>query len=88
MIKTVALGLAAFAALAATNPRQNAHAKVMIAHADKICGGETMGRFLCGGLTALASAGIEYDDRLMFSTARLGEVETIGILGQVVVLGQ
>lgn len=86
MIRTVALGLAAFAALAATNPRQPAHVKAMVGHAEENCGGEAMGRFLCGGLATLASAGVDYDDRLVFSTSRLGGIETIGILGQVVVL--
>lgn len=74
------------AVLAATNPREDAHARAMVSHSQKTCGDNQMARLLCGGATALASLGVAYDDHLLFSTARLGKTETVGVLGQVVVI--
>lgn len=73
------------AVLAATNPREEAHARAMVQHARQACGDGV--RLLCGGLASLATLAIDYDDHLLYSTARVGEVETIGVLGQVVVVG-
>ncbi|MBC7952256.1 MAG: hypothetical protein H7Z12_10630 [Rhodospirillaceae bacterium] len=74
------------AVLAATNPHEDAHARAMVSHSQKGCGDNAMARLMCGGATALASLGVAYDDYLLFSTARLGHTETVGVLGQVVVI--
>lgn len=86
MIKSLALCLALFAALAASNPREDDHARRMVEHSRDGCrqAGE-LGRLMCGGATMLATAGMDYRDHIVFSTARLGEVETVGVLNRVVV---
>jgi|AGTN01.1.fsa_nt_gi hypothetical protein len=88
MIKLmVPAGVAVFGVLAATNPHEDRHARAMIEHARQGCGGE-VARALCGGATALATLGVSYEDHLLYSTARLGSVETLGVLGQVLVVGE
>lgn len=87
MIKLMAPAAAGMlAVLAVTNPHQDAHARAMVNHAQKGCGDNAMARLVCGGATALASLGVAYDDYLLFSTARLGDTETLGVLGQVLVI--
>lgn len=80
MIKLMVPAVAVFAALAATNPHQDAHARQMVAFARQTCG------LLCGGAVALASPAVEYNDHLLFSTAQLGDTQTLGVLGKVLVV--
>lgn len=80
MIKIMVPTMAVLVALAATNPREDAHARQMVVSARQHCG------LLCGGVVALASPAVEYDDHLLFSTARLGDTQTVGALGRVVVV--
>lgn len=87
MTKSIALCLALFAALAASNPREDHHARRLVEHAGQHCGrAGDLGRLMCGGMATLATAGMEYRDHVVFSTARLGSVETLGVLGQVLVV--
>lgn len=88
MIKLmVPAGVAVFAALAASNPHEDSHARALIDHARQKCGG-TLAGALCGSVAALATRGVSYEDHLFYSTARLGPVETMGALGQVVVVSE
>jgi hypothetical protein len=87
MWKVMMPALAVVAALAATNPNEYAHSRHMVVHARDSCGGNPLNRMLCGGIAALASAGLRYDDYLLYSTAELGETRTIGVLGKIVVVG-
>ncbi|HSV29140.1 MAG TPA: hypothetical protein VLL76_06260 [Candidatus Omnitrophota bacterium] len=87
MIKLLTLCLAVFAVLAATNPRQDDHARKLVEHAQQGCAENPLGKLLCGGMAALASPTIDYRDHVVFSTARLGESETLGVLGKVMVIG-
>jgi hypothetical protein len=87
MIKLMApAAVGVLAVLAATNPHEDAHARAMVNHSQQGCGDNAMARLMCGGATALASLGVVYDDYLLFSIARLGRTETVGVLGQVVVV--
>lgn len=89
MIKVmVPAAIALLAALAATNPREDAHARAMVEHAKQRCGDAEIARLLCGGATALASLGVVYDDHLLYSTARLGDTETVGVMGRVVLVSE
>lgn len=88
MIKVmVPAGVAVLGVLAATNPHEDGHVRALVERAKQHCAdGGQVGRTLCGGATALATLGLRYDDHLLYSTARLGEVETVGALGQVIVV--
>lgn len=88
MIKVmVPAGLAILAVLAATNPHEDGHARALVERAKQHCSdGGQVGSALCGGAAAVATLGMAYDDHLLYSTARLGDVETIGALGQVMVI--
>ncbi len=87
MIKSFALGLALFAVLAASNPREDHHVRRLVEVARQDCdGGGDLGRLACGGLARLAAAGMDYQDHVLYSTARLGATETVGVLGQVLVV--
>ncbi|MEW5729724.1 MAG: hypothetical protein AB1918_17980 [Pseudomonadota bacterium] len=89
MVKSIAFGLALFAALAASNPREEHHARRMVERASQDCGrAGDLGRLMCGGMASLATAGMEYRDHVVFSTARLGSVETLGVLGRVLVVAE
>jgi hypothetical protein len=74
------------AVMAATNPREDDHARAMVSHAQAGCGSSKLSQLLCGGATALASLGVAYNDHLLYSTARLGNTETVGAFGQVFVV--
>jgi hypothetical protein len=80
--------LALLAVMAATNPDEPAHARAMISHAKGACTDNGMVRALCGGLASLATLAVAYDDHLLFSTARIGDMKTIGALGRVVVVSE
>lgn len=88
MIKVmVPAGVAVLGVLAATNPHEDGHARALVERAKQHCSESgQVGRALCGGATALATMGLDYNDHLLYSTARLGDVETVGALGQVVVV--
>lgn len=86
MIKSLTLALAAFAALAATNPKQDDHARKLVEHAQQGCAENALGKLLCGGMAALSTPAIEFTDNIVFSTARLGDAETVGVLGRVMVV--
>lgn len=90
MIKLVGLAaLILFAAMAATNPHEDGHARAMVERAEQSCtGGGEIGSALCGGAASLATMGIHYEDHLIYSTARLGGVETFGMLGQVFIINK
>lgn len=87
MIKSLALSLALFAALAASNPKEDDHARRIVDHARQGCerAGD-LGKLMCGGVAVLATTGMEYADHMVFSTARLGDTETLGVLGRVMVV--
>ncbi|HTH18242.1 MAG TPA: hypothetical protein VL974_16410 [Magnetospirillum sp.] len=76
------------AGLAATNPHEDAHARALVQNARKTCGDVAIAKALCGGAVALASVGLRYEDHLFYSTARLGDVHTLGVAGQVMVLSE
>jgi hypothetical protein len=80
--------LALLAVLAATNPDEPAHARAVVAHAKDACADNGAVRALCGGLASLATLAVAYDDHVLYSTARIGEVKTVGALGRVVVLSE
>lgn len=86
MWKVMVPALAVVAALAATNPNEHAHSRQLVTHARDACGDHELRRVLCGGVTALAVAGMRYDDHLLYSTAALGDTRTVGVLGKVVVM--
>lgn len=80
MTKLMVPALAVVAALAATNPSEDAHTRQMVVSARNSSG------LLCGGVVALASRAVEYNDHLLFSTAQLGDSQTVGVLGKVLVV--
>lgn len=89
MLKGLAAALAAtavLAALALTNPREDDHRRTVIEHVRAQCGQSVLARALCGGLMEFASANLTYGDYRIFSTGRLGHMETLGVLGKVVVV--
>lgn len=86
MSRFVILALSAFALLAATNPHEDQHARALIEHARQGCADNALGKLLCGGMAALAAPSIGYGDHLVFSTASLGQSESIGFLGRVFVM--
>lgn len=86
MIKKAAIAIVAVVAvLALTKPTEQAHAQRLVEHAKESCGDNALSRALCGGVASIATAGLRYDDHLLYSTAELGDNRTIGALGQVLV---
>lgn len=79
-------GFAAFlAVLAASNPPEAAHARALVEHAKKNCLNNSVVREMCGGVASLATLALAYDDHMFYSTAHVGNVNTVGLLGQVFV---
>lgn len=76
------------AALAATNPDQTAHTRALVDHAKQSCGSNLLVKEVCGGFAGLAGLGLSYDDHLFYSTAHVGEIETVGVLGRVMVVSE
>lgn len=90
MIKVIVAvaAVAVLAVLAATNPDETAHTRAMVAHAKQTCWDTRMAKVVCGGAVSLASLALSYDDHLLYSTAHLGHVETLGLLGRVTVVSE
>lgn len=86
MLKHMALGATVVAVLAATNPGEDAHRVHLTDHLRAACGENPVARMLCGGMAELAAANVRYRDFGLFSTARLGDAETLGLLGVVMVV--
>lgn len=86
MSKLAIIALSLFAILAATNPREDEHARALIGHARQGCADSALGKLLCGGMAALASPSIDYRDHMAFSTAGLGDSQSIGVLGRVFIV--
>ncbi len=84
----VPAGAAAFLlALAATNPSEDAHTRAMVEHARGTCGDAQLVKGLCGGIASLAAGlSLHYEDHLLYSTAELGDIRTLGLLGRVMVI--
>lgn len=78
----------ALAVLAATNPDESAHTRAMVAHAKQTCWDNRMAKVVCGGVVSFASLALAYDDHLLYSTAHLGNVETLGLFGRVMVVSE
>lgn len=78
----------ALAVLAATNPDETAHTRAMVAYAKQTCLDSRMVKAMCGGAMSLASLALAYDDHLLYSTAHLGNVETLGVFGRVMVVSE
>lgn len=87
MVVPAAAGLL-LAALAATNPSETAHTRALVEHAKKRCIDNRFVRGMCGGIASLASLALQYDDHLFFSNARVGDSETLGVLGHVYFLSE
>lgn len=82
-------GLAAMlAVLAASNPSETAHTRALVDHAKRNCLGNPLAKEVCGGFASLASLALAYDDHLFYSTAHVGNVETVGVVGRVFVVEQ
>lgn len=82
-------GLAAvLAVLAASNPSETAHTRALVDHAKRNCLDNRVVREMCGGFASLAGLALTYDDHLFYSTAHVGNVETVGALGRVVVVSE
>ena len=76
-------------ALAATNPPETAHVRAVVDHARGNCGDSRVIKGLCGGLASLAAdMSLRYEDHLLYSTAQVGDIQTVGIFGRVVVLSE
>lgn len=69
--------------LAATNPSETAHTRALVEHAKNGCVDNNFIREMCGGVASLASLTLDYDDHLFFSSARIGGMKTLGVLGHV-----
>lgn len=81
----MALGVAS-AGLAATVPGAEAHRRTVVDHIALRCGESSFVKALCGGVISFAAANLHYQDFRLFSVGRIGEVETLGALGAVVVV--
>lgn len=75
-------------AMAATNPDETAHVRALVDHAKRNCWDSSLAREMCGGMASLASLALSYDDHLLYSTARVGSVDTVGVLGRVMVVSE
>lgn len=85
----VPAGLAlALAVLAATNPSEQAHIRALVEHARANCLDNRLVREMCGGVASLATLALHYDDHLFYSTASIGGIRTIGVLGHVTVVSE
>jgi hypothetical protein len=82
----VAFGLAAMGVLATTCPGAEAHRAAVVERVRMSCGESMFVRALCGSLVQFAGSNLRYRDWHLFSTGRLGQMETFGALGQVVVV--
>jgi hypothetical protein len=69
---------------AVTNPKRDDHVEALRQKAIHECGGG-WASILCGGVAGLAGAGMEYESYVLFSTGRLGDVKSIGVLTKVFV---
>jgi hypothetical protein len=78
-------GLAAVA-MAATNPTPQDHRRIVVEHAVEHCGDSAFVRALCSGIVDFAATHLAYRDWRLFSTGQLGNMETFGALGYVVVV--
>lgn len=76
------------AVLVASNPDETAHTRAMVAYAKQTCLDNRMVKAMCGGAMSLASLALTYDDHLLYSTAHLGEIETFGVFGRVMVVSE
>lgn len=72
----------------ATNPDETAHSRAMVQHVKAKCADNTMARALCGGVASLATMGVVYEDHILYSSARMGEIETLGVFGKVMVVDE
>ena len=89
MLKMVVAGtVLLLAVLAATNPSETAHTRALVEHAKRSCADNRFIREMCGGVASLASLALEYDDHLFFSTARVGTMKTLGVLGHVYMVSE
>lgn len=73
------------AVLAASNPSETAHTRALVDRAKRSCLDNRVVKEMCGGMASLASLALTYDDHLFYSTAHVGNVDTVGFLGQVFV---
>ncbi|HLO75954.1 MAG TPA: hypothetical protein VK196_05805 [Magnetospirillum sp.] len=74
------------AVLAATNPSEPAHTRALVEHAKKSCLDNRLVKEMCGGVASLASLALIYEDHMLYSTAHVGDLETVGVLGRVMVV--
>lgn len=82
-------GLAAvLVVLAASNPSETAHTRALVGYAKHNCLDNRLVKEMCGGFASLASFALVYDDHLFYSTAHVGNVETVGVLGRVTVVNE
>lgn len=84
VVTVVALLVAALA----TNPDEAAHSRAMVQYVKNKCANDVMARALCGGMASLATMGVAYQDHILYSSARMGEIETVGAFGKVVVVSE
>lgn len=76
-------------ALAATNPPESAHTRAMVDHARATCGDARLLKGVCGGLASVAAGlSLHYEDHLLYSTAELGDIRTLGLFGRVMVVSE
>ncbi|MGE5503477.1 MAG: hypothetical protein ACM31L_03550 [Actinomycetota bacterium] len=76
----------AMVALAATNPGPQDHRRIVVEHAARRCSESPFVKALCTGIVDFAAGHLAYRDWRLFSTGRLGQMETFGALGAVVVV--
>lgn len=89
MLKVVLpVGAVLLFAMVATNPSEGDHTRVLAAHMKRVCWDVRAAKPQCPDHLSSTHFGVVYDDRLLYSSARLGEVETLGLFGQVMILSQ
>jgi hypothetical protein len=88
MFKYAVVPVAVIGALVATTPGADDHRREAVAQLDAVCERLPLGRNVCGNAMDLVGGNLRYSNHLLWSTGRLGRVETFGMLGQVVVVAE
>jgi hypothetical protein len=84
---TAAIVALSFAAvLAATNPTDGDHRRVVVERSRASCSNTLFIKALCGDVLDYAASHLRYDDWRLFSIGQVGPMETFGVLGTVVVV--
>ncbi len=87
MLKYAVLPVTLAAALAVSNPGAEDHKQEAMTHVRNSCGRSPLDRAACAKLAGMLDNTVEYRDYVLFSTGRLGGVETLGLVNSVVILG-